>query len=49
MKVGDVEPQEKNSIMEITTWSYLQYMDYSVFRTQPKNKYKQVTLRHIQS
>ena len=39
MEVGHVELQEKNSITEITTWSYLQYMDYSVFITHPQNKY----------
>ena len=39
MKVRDVELQEKNSITETTTWSYLQYMDYSAFTTQPQNKY----------
>ena len=39
MKVGDLEMQEKKSITEITTWSYLEYMDYSVFRTQPQIKY----------
>lgn len=39
MKVEDVELQQTNSIMEVTTWSYLQYMDYFVFRIHPQSKY----------
>ena len=38
MKVEDVELQQTNSIMEVTTWSYLQFMDYSVFRIHPQSK-----------
>ena len=43
-KVGDVELQEKNSNMEVTTWIYHHYMDVNIgqyfsFIIQPLNTY----------
>ena len=47
LKIENLDLQETNSNIEVTTWGYLEYMGssnghYSVFRIQPQSKYNQI-------